>query len=333
MTVHMDMERVADMEVQYVQPIEQNIQQPMLKFAQPVASVINIDTPNGAEIKDSLLVTTVEPQSHHGWSRLETARNQVCAEFIGTFLLMFFSYAGNAQSILYKSPFAILAAPLGLAAGLYVSGGVSFFSSNDSSYLLLFQKGGHLNPAITVSFAIHRKFPWRKVPRYIGAQLLGAFFAALFAFLYYWPDINHYDQGLHRVTGELATAGIFAFNPPGYYSNLAGFFKEVLNDLVFLLGIYGITDVKNGQANGYVVLGVSFHFLAVLVCFGGNAINPAGDFCGRAVAAMVGYGSEMFSANNCYFWITFTGPFLGAALGGLLYRLFIHPKAESVVMK
>ncbi|ORX68886.1 aquaporin-like protein, partial [Basidiobolus meristosporus CBS 931.73] len=253
------------------------------------------------------------------WSRLETARNQVCAEFIGTFLLMFFSYAGNAQSILYQSQFSILAAPLGLAAGLYVSGGVS---------------GGHLNPAITISFAIHRKFPWRKVPRYIGAQVLGAFCAALFAFLYYWPDINHFDQGLHRVTGEFATSGIFAYNPPSYRSNLAGFFREVINDLVFLLGIYGITDVKNGQANGYVVLGVSFHFLAVLVCFGkeiylaagmgGNAINPAGDFCGRAVAAMVGYGSEVFSANSYYFWITLIGPFLGASLGGLFYRLFIH---------
>ena len=38
--------------------------------------------------------------------------------------------------------------------------------------------GAHLNPAVTVALAATGKFPWRLVPTYAGAQLLGAVLAA-----------------------------------------------------------------------------------------------------------------------------------------------------------
>lgn len=42
--------------------------------------------------------------------------------------------------------------------------------------------GAHLSPSITVSFAVYKGFPWRKVPHYIIAQILGAFVAALMVY-------------------------------------------------------------------------------------------------------------------------------------------------------
>jgi aquaporin Z len=40
--------------------------------------------------------------------------------------------------------------------------------------------GAHLNPAVTIAFALRSHFPWKKVPVYIAAQLAGAILAALF---------------------------------------------------------------------------------------------------------------------------------------------------------
>jgi aquaporin Z len=40
--------------------------------------------------------------------------------------------------------------------------------------------GAHLNPAVTISFALRRNFPWRRVPGYVAAQLAGSALAAGF---------------------------------------------------------------------------------------------------------------------------------------------------------
>lgn len=66
---------------------------------------------------------------------------------------------------------------MALSAALYVGGGVS---------------GGHFNPAVTIGMASVGKLPWRKVPHYFGAQYLGAFFGALFAYLVYYDAINNH---------------------------------------------------------------------------------------------------------------------------------------------
>jgi aquaporin Z len=39
--------------------------------------------------------------------------------------------------------------------------------------------GAHLNPAVSIAFALRGDFPWRRVPAYIVAQLLGAVLATL----------------------------------------------------------------------------------------------------------------------------------------------------------
>jgi aquaporin Z len=42
------------------------------------------------------------------------------------------------------------------------------------------RSGAHLNPAVTVAFALRRDFPWRRVPGYIVSQTVGAVLACLF---------------------------------------------------------------------------------------------------------------------------------------------------------
>jgi aquaglyceroporin related protein len=45
--------------------------------------------------------------------------------------------------------------------------------------------GGHINPCVTIALATFRDFPWRKVPQYIIAQILGAYLGCLAVYLQY----------------------------------------------------------------------------------------------------------------------------------------------------
>ena len=67
---------------------------------------------------------------------------------------------------------------------VYVAGGVT---------------GAHINPAVTVAFAVFRKFPWRKVVPYSLAQLAGAFVAAALVFLNYHPAFMKADPNLENL--------------------------------------------------------------------------------------------------------------------------------------
>ena len=95
----------------------------------------------------------------------------------------------------------------GLALGVWISLGVS---------------QGHINPAVTLSQAVFRRFPWRKVPEYMIAQLLGAWMAALIVYGNYNSAIAHIDNGVKTVPG---TAAFFATFPAGYVSNVNAFFE------------------------------------------------------------------------------------------------------------
>ena len=50
----------------------------------------------------------------------------------------------------------------------------------------LFLLGAHMNPAVTLAFAVVRRLPWFKVPVYCIAQLLGAFIASAVVYGIYY---------------------------------------------------------------------------------------------------------------------------------------------------
>ena len=68
-----------------------------------------------------------------------------------------------------------------LAPGMMVMG-IIFFMGTIS--------GAHLNPAVTLAFAVRGNFPWLRVPGYIVAQLIGAILAALFLQAAYGGILN-----------------------------------------------------------------------------------------------------------------------------------------------
>ena len=95
---------------------------------------------------------------------LQGTAREVTAEFLGTFVLIVFGAGVVAQVVLsggtaggYLS--INLGWGLAVTMGVYAAGGVS---------------GAHINPAVTVALAVHRRFPWKKVLPYCAGQLAGA---------------------------------------------------------------------------------------------------------------------------------------------------------------
>ena len=66
--------------------------------------------------------------------------------------------------------------------------------------------------------------------------------------------------------------------------------------------------------------------LAIGMTFGynsGYAINPARDFAPRVFTLLAGWGSEVFSAGEHWWWVPIVGPLAGGVLGGGIYDLLI----------
>jgi aquaporin Z len=91
------------------------------------------------------------------------------SEILGTFLLVLVA-AGSVVVDAFSHGQVPLDAQV-VAPGLMVMAVIYFMGT---------VSGAHLNPAVTVSFALRGNFPWRRVPGYVVAQLVGSVLASLF---------------------------------------------------------------------------------------------------------------------------------------------------------
>ena len=89
------------------------------------------------------------------------------AELLGTFTLLF---AGTGAIIIDSASHGLIGhAGIALTFGLVVV--AMIYTFGDVS-------GAHLNPAVTLAFAVAGRFPWRDVPGYLAAQTVGALLAS-----------------------------------------------------------------------------------------------------------------------------------------------------------
>lgn len=207
----------------------------------------------------------------------------------------------------------------GVVFGVYTAGGVS---------------GAHINPAVTLAFAVRRGFPWHKVIPYWFAQVVGAFLAAALVFATYLPAINalNADAGLAR-SESLDTFAIFATFPAEYFAG--GWWGPLLDQIVgtaILVGlICGLIDKRNMAPNANMAPFLIGMVVTVIgLTFGPNAgyaINPARDFGPRLWTWLAGWDEialpgtyEWFS---WYFWIPIVGPLIGGVVGAVVYDLFV----------
>jgi MIP family channel proteins len=210
-------------------------------------------------------------------------------ELIGTFILVFVGCsvavaAGLDRPIAgpaYNSLAVALAFGLALAAVVGAIGHVS---------------GGHVNPAVTIGQAVIGKFPWKQVPVWVGAQLLGAILAALAVWLCF-GDPARDDANL----GATALADGVSVGRGLLIEALITFV------LVFVVGLVaGDPRVPSAPAASLVV---GFALAAGVFVGGpltGGGVNPA-----RALGPMI------VSGELGDFWLYIVGPLIGGVAGAV----------------
>ena len=199
------------------------------------------------------------------------------SELIGTFFLVLVACGGavvNAQSG-GQIPLAVRVTAPGLMvmAMILFMGGVS---------------GAHFNPVVSVGFAMRRDFPWRRVPGYVIAQLIGSILAVLF---------------LRATLGNIGGLGVTEPGP-GISATTALIFEAVLT--------LGLLSTILGTASGAQNIGV-FGALGV-----GAYIALAGlwsaPISGASMNPTRSLGPTIVSGNWNDWWVYIVGPFIGGIL-------------------
>jgi MIP family channel proteins len=250
---------------------------------------------------------------------------EMLAEFLGTFVLIVFGVGVVAQTVLSSgaagSTLSInIAWGLAVTMGCYVSAGVT---------------GAHLNPAVTLALAVHRRFPWPKVAPYTLAQMAGAFVASAVVYVTYREALTAFDGGVRQIAGAHGTAGIWATYPQPFLSAFPGGFIDQVVGTALLVGIIlGITDSRNSPApNGLAPVVVGMLVVLIGASFGfnsGYAINPARDFAPRLFTAVAGWGSGVFRAGGNWWWVPIVAPLVGGVLGGWMYDVLVGHHLSEV---
>ena len=199
------------------------------------------------------------------------------SEFLGTFFLVLVAAGAGLLHISNGDQVSLAAAVV--APGLMVMAIILFMGA---------VSGAHLNPGVSLAFALRRDFPWRRVPGYILAQLFGAVLAALF---------------LYAVFGD---AGNLGTTTPG-----TGFepWQALLIEAVLTFGLVSVILGTSSGAQNVGALGV----LAV-----GGYIALAGlwgaPVSGASMNTARSFGPALVSGDFTSFWVYIAGPLAGMLL-------------------
>lgn len=216
-------------------------------------------------------------------------------EFIGTFfLVLIIGFTTNDPQVWAAggTPFAPIAIGCGLMVMVYMGGHIS---------------GAHYNPAVTFALLMNKKISSKDAIMYMVFQVLGAVAAAL---VFYFI--------LSRSMGAPKPIA-------GFDYNLKPMLVELIFTFALALVVLNVAASKDVAGNSYYGMAIGFTVLAAAYAGGpisGGAFNPAVGTGPTIVHAMIGGGSFE------YWWIYIVGPFAGAALAAMVYKMTNAPENQ-----
>ena len=217
------------------------------------------------------------------------------AEFIGTFTLVLVG-CGTAMLVGCDSVNGCGYILTAFAFGLVIVG---------MAYTVGDVSGCHINPAVSLAVLISGRMSVTDFIFYVISQVLGAISgAACLKIIFSMGQVKD-------MTGGLGSNGLAGVN--GNFG--AGLIVEILLTFIFVLVILGVTDSKAGHGSfGGVVIGFALVMVHILgIGLTGTSVNPA-----RSIGPAIFAGGDALAS----LWVFIVGPFIGAALAALIYKLF-----------
>lgn len=228
-------------------------------------------------------------------------------ELIGTFVLVLLGNGVVAGSVLKgtkgeNTGWIMITLGWGLAVTLAVL--ISGFYSP-----------AHLNPAVSIAFAVLGQISWGTAFNYILAQMIGAMLAQVVVYLHYLP---HWDM-----TQDSATKLAAFSTAPAVRDTRSNIIGEAVGTAVLIIGVLAMGP--NNLSSGFGPFVVGAIVTSIGLSLGGTtgyAINPARDLGPRIVYQFLPMKNKG-DADWGYAWIPVVGPIIGAVLGAFLYNMVL----------
>jgi glycerol uptake facilitator protein len=170
--------------------------------------------------------------------------------------------------------------------------------------------GCHINPAVTFALAATKRFPWREVPAYWAAQVLGAVIGALAI----WAVFAHtaIDLGMGQTSFNQSTS-----------TWASAIFAEGIGTFMLMLAILGIVDSRSpSDFAGIVIGGVVVAIIMVVGPITGASLNPARAFGPELVSAFGGGKTHWNQLVPVYI----VPGLVGAAFAAVVYDYLATPR-------
>jgi aquaporin Z len=204
----------------------------------------------------------------HEWRRL-------FSELLGTFLLVLVGVGAGVVTSVSGVPISRAAAVT--APGLLVMAVILFMGK---------VSGAHLNPVVSVAFALRSEFPWRRLPGYVAAQAAGGLLACLF---------------LWAVLGRPGSFG--ATIPAPAISDV----QAMLIEVVLTMGLVSV--ILGTASSAQNVGGLSAIAVGGYIALAGLWSSP---ISGASMNPVRSFAPDLVRGDLSHTWLYVVGPLLGA---------------------
>jgi aquaporin Z len=236
--------------------------------------------PGGHLARDAWWVERFEDTALE-WRRL-------VAEVLGTFLLVL---AGAGAAVVTAATHVAIGRMAAVSApGLTVLAVILFMGA---------VSGAHLNPVVSIAFALRGDFPWRRVPGYVLSQLIGGTLAILF------------------LLAAFGRAGSLGATVPG-----AGISDTQAVLIEFVLTA-GLVSTILGTASRAQNLGpISAFGVAAYVILAGLWSSPVS---GASMNPARSFAPDLVLGDYSHFWVYVVGPLAGGIIAVALAHILRGP--------